>query len=93
VGSVNPAVKDRIASVNSVLKKENMRLTIEPDCKKLIESLRKHTYKPDTRQPDKSSGYDHFCDSLGYLINNMYPLNQNVTRMGSPVRRNTGRMM
>jgi hypothetical protein len=76
VGSVNPSVKDRIGSVNSVCKSVNghVKLTIDPKCKKLINALRKHTYKEGTRQPDKNSGLDHFVDALGYLVNNLYPV-------------------
>ena len=92
VGSVNPAVKDRIAAVNSVLKKDNMRLTISPKCKKLIDGLRKHVYKEGTRQPEKNGANDfsHFNDALGYLINNQYPLKQNINKPGFQIRRNTG---
>ena len=89
VGSVNPAVKDRIAAVNSVLKEDNTRLTIAPNCKKVIDGLRKHVYKEGTRQPEKGE-YDHFNDALGYLINNQYPLKQNINKPGFQIRRNTG---
>ena len=89
VGSVNPAVKDRIAAVNSVLKEDNTRLTIDAKCKKVIDGLRKHTYKEGTRQPEKGE-YDHFNDALGYLINNQYPLKQTINKPGFQIRRNTG---
>ena len=91
VGSVNPAVKDRIGAVNSVLKKDNMRLTISPKCVKVIDGLRKHTYKEKTRQPDKNSGFDHFNDALGYCVNHLFAVKQNINRPANPVRRNTGR--
>lgn len=86
VGSVNPAVKDRIASVNSVCKKENMRLTISPKCSKIINALRKHVYKEGTRQPEKGE-YDHFCDALGYMVNNLYPLRVDAKQSYSVTRR------
>ena len=89
VGSVNPAVKDRIAAVNSVLKEDNTRLTIDAKCKKVIDGLRKHTYKEGTRQPEKGE-YDHFNDALGYLVNNQYPLKQTINKPGFQIRRNTG---
>ncbi len=73
VGSINPAVKDRIASVNSICKPENNRLTISPKCNKIINALRKHVYKEGTRQPEKGE-YDHLCDALGYMVNNLYPV-------------------
>ena len=91
VGATNPAVKDRIASVNSVCKSNDgvVRLTVDPKCKKVIESLRKQVYKEGTRQPEKS-GYDHMCDALGYLCNNLYPVKQNINTNQSKIRRATG---
>jgi len=74
VGSINPAVKDRIAAVNSVLKQDNIRLTIEPKCVKVINGLGKHVYKEGTRQPEKDSGLDHFNDALGYMVNHLFPI-------------------
>ena len=72
----NPPVKDRISSVNSALKSADgtVRLRINKKCKKTIEALTKQTYKEDTRQPDKSSGMDHFNDSLGYLVHSLMPV-------------------
>ena len=75
VGAVNPAVKDRIAAVNSVMKHDNIRLTIDPKCVKVINGLSKHVYKEGTRQPEKDSGLDHFNDALGYMVNHLFPLN------------------
>jgi len=92
VGSINPSVKDRIAAVNSVCKSNDgvVKLSVEPSCKKTIECLRKQVYKEGTRQPEKS-GYDHMNDALGYLINHLYPLRQNVkpAPVGG-IRRQTG---
>ncbi len=92
VGSINPSVKDRIAAVNSVCKSNdgNSRLSVDPNCKKTIECLRKQVYKEGTRQPEKS-GYDHMNDALGYLVNHLYPLRQ--TMKPAPqggIRRQTG---
>lgn len=89
VGSVNPAVKDRIASVNAVLKADNVRLTIDPKCVKIIKGLRSHTYKEGTRQPTKegANDYSHFNDALGYLINNLYPLKVNSQQSYAVTRR------
>jgi len=89
VGSVNPSVKDRIGAVNSVLKVDNTRLTINPKCVKVINGLRKHTYKEGTRQPEKDGATDlsHFNDALGYMVNNMYPLKVAGTRNSYSVTR------
>lgn len=86
VGSVNPAVKDRIASVNAVCKQDNTRLTISPKCVKVISCLRKHTYKEGTRQPTKGE-HDHFNDALGYMINHLYPLRVETKQRYSVTRR------
>ena len=94
VGSVNPAVADRIAAVNSAFCSGTgvRRLSVDPACKRLIEGLRKHTYKEGTRQPSKDTGYDHFNDALGYVVNHLYPLRVDYNRDTiSQIRRNTGR--
>jgi hypothetical protein len=82
VGSVNPAVKDRIASVNSAFKSTDgqCKLTIDPKCKKLINGLRKHVYREGTRLPEKDGAEDfsHFNDALGYMVNNLYPVKVDV---------------
>jgi len=92
VGSINPSVKDRIAAVNSALKSSTgeIRLTIDPGCKKLLECLRKQTYKESTQVPDKEGGYDHMNDALGYLINSLYPLRRDSGGGHAPVRRISG---
>jgi phage terminase large subunit len=89
VGSINPSVKDRIASVNSLCKLQDQRtrLTVDPKCSKLINALRKHTYKEGTRQPDKTSGLDHLNDALGYMINHLYPLKVATTSYASKASR------
>jgi PBSX family phage terminase large subunit len=72
----HPLVKDRINAVNSLLlnSSNERRLLIDPKCKKLIESLRKHIYKEGTQIPDKNTGFDHFCDALGYGVEYLYPV-------------------
>ena len=88
-GSKNPPVKDRIASVNSVLKADNIRLTIEPKCSKIINGLRKHTYKEGTRQPEKDGAVDfsHFNDAAGYLIYAHYPVRPDISQTYGKVSR------
>jgi len=88
-GSKNPPVKDRIASVNSVLKADNCRLTIDPKCSKIINGLRKHTYKENTRQPEKDGATDfsHFNDALGYLIYANYPVRPDINQTYNRVSR------
>ena len=91
VGSVNPAVADRISAVNSAFKAHDgtIRLTIAPKCRKLLDCLRKQTYKEGTRQPEKA-GLDHFPDALGYLVNHLLPIRVETQGNHAPIRRATG---
>jgi len=94
VGSVNPAVADRIAAVNSAFRSMDgtIRLTIDPKCRKLLECLEKHTYKEGTRQPNKEGAKDfsHFNDALGYLVNHQLPIRQAIQAHPGQIRRSTG---
>lgn len=91
VGSVNPAVADRIAAVNSAFRSMDgtIRLTIDPKCRKLLECLEKQVYKDGTRQPSKD-GFDHMNDALGYLVNHQLPIRQAIQARPGQIRRSTG---
>jgi len=82
VGNTNPPVVDRINSVNSLLCNNlgERKLLIDPSCKRLRECLIKHTYKEGTRQPNKTDGYDHLLDSLGYLVFNNFVIRKDIRR-------------
>lgn len=69
-------VRDRINATNARLRDANGKshIFISPNCKHLIESLEKFTYKPNTQIPDKDSGYDHFFDSFSYKIAYLWPI-------------------
>ena len=71
-----PLVRDRINAVNSKLKNVNGKnnLFILQSCKNVIKSLERQIYKEGTHIPDKDSGYDHFNDALGYMIEYNFPL-------------------
>ena len=71
-------VRDGINAVNSRFGSMTgeRRLFIAPKCKKLIEALERHCYKDDSSQPDKSDGFDHFCDSLKYPTEFLHPIRQ-----------------
>lgn len=90
----NPSVADSINAVNALLRNSQgeIRLTIDPGCVRLRECLIKHTYKPNTRIPDKDSGFDHLTDSLRYLVFKTFPIQQDRVK-GLPVTRNIGRML
>lgn len=79
VNHANPAVKDRVLSVNKKL--EDRTLKINPDtCPELVESLEKQAYDKNG-EPDKSSGYDHVIDGLGYMISYRYPIMRPMSRI------------
>ena len=71
-----PLVRDRINAINSKLKNVNGKnsLYILKSCKNVIKSIERQIYKEGTHVPDKDSGYDHFNDALGYMIEYNFPL-------------------
>jgi len=71
-----PFVRDRINAVNAKLKnaKGISSLSIVNSCKNVIKSIERQIYKEGTHVPDKDSGYDHFNDALGYMIEYNFPL-------------------
>lgn len=75
----NPPVKDRIAAVNSRLCSSTgiVGLKIDPKCKPVIDSLERQTYKEGTQIPEKGE-FDHQNDSLGYVVNTLYPIRRNT---------------
>jgi len=89
----NPSVKDRIATVNSLLcSSDGLRtLMIDPKCKTLINGLTKHVYKEGTRQPEKDGArdYSHMNDALGYLCMGYQPMRTTPRTVGR-MRMNTG---
>ena len=76
----HPPVKDRINTVNRLLCNAagERNLYIDPRCKNTIEALLKHQYKANTQIPEKDAvkGYDGVNDSLGYMVEYLYPLRQ-----------------
>ena len=62
--------------VNAKLKnaKGISSLSIVNSCKNVIKSIERQIYKEGTHVPDKDSGYDHFNDALGYMIEYNFPL-------------------
>ena len=74
-----PLVRDRINAVNSKLKNVagKSSLFVLNTCKNVIKSIERQIYKEGTHIPDKDSGYDHFNDALGYLIEYNYPIRRN----------------
>jgi len=72
----HPLVKDRINACNSLFFKRedgSTKFTIDPKCKYTIKSLKNWTYKENSMIPEKGE-WDHACDSLGYLIEFLFPI-------------------
>jgi hypothetical protein len=71
-----PAVRDRIAALNRVIcdAKGVRRFYVDPSCGTTIQSLEQLQYKEGTNDPDKSSGWDHMPDAIGYAIDYEHPI-------------------
>jgi len=65
----HPPVVDRINNVQEMcFDGERRRLRVHPRAESYITAMSMQTYKKDTSQPDKKSGYDHLTDAGGYLL-------------------------
>lgn len=73
--SKNPAVKDRVMAVNQMIYSQGKRrLLINPDtCPNTIEGLERQAYGKNG-EPDKTAGFDHLNDALGYFIAYKYAI-------------------
>ncbi len=72
VNPANPAVKDRVLSVNKLLKVEGVGINVDT-CPALVEGLEKQAYDKNG-EPDKSAGLDHVIDAAGYFIAYKFPI-------------------
>ena len=81
-------VRDRINATNARFKNANgdVNLFIHKNCKRTIESLEKHSFKPGTSIPDKDSGYDHQFDALSYMVAFLFPITKTVNTGYQPQR-------
>tara|TARA_R110002012_G_scaffold305305_2_gene509386 strand:+ start:364 stop:1608 length:1245 start_codon:yes stop_codon:yes gene_type:complete len=70
------AVRDRINSVNAKLCSANneRQVFFNPKVKNCVNSISKNVFKEGTMLPDKTQGFDHMNDALGYLISFLYPI-------------------
>jgi len=82
------AIRDGVNAVNSKLCNSNGERTfmISPKCKKLIDALNRHEYKPGTNIPDKTTGFDHLTDAMRYFIDYVFPINKVVDISNQPTR-------
>ena len=84
VKSANPAVRDRVNAVNSMLCNNlgERRLAVHPRCKHLIRDLERVSWKADSHdnllsQLDKTDpALTHVSDALGYLLEAEFGLRQ-----------------
>lgn len=72
VNPANPAVKDRVLSVNQLLAADDLQVNID-ECPMLVEALEKQAYDKNG-EPDKSAGLDHIIDAGGYFIAYRFPI-------------------
>lgn len=82
VDTTNPAVRDRVLSVNAQILNDTgqRRWLVNTDrCPKLTEALEQQAYDGNG-EPDKSSGFDHPMDAVGYFIANRFPVVRRVVR-------------
>lgn len=75
----NPAVKDRIASVNRQFERHQLFINSRT-CPKTADCLEKQTYDKNG-EPDKKSGFDHQNDATGYPIAREFPIVRPVTQL------------
>lgn len=75
VSPSNPAVKDRVLSMNQMIHSEGTRrLKVNVDmCPSFVEALEKQAYDKNG-EPDKSGGFDHLNDAAGYMIFYRFPI-------------------
>jgi len=73
-------VRDRINATNARFRNAlgEHHLWISKGCRKTIECLEKHSFKPNTQIPDKDTGYDHQFDALSYMVAYLYPIKKRV---------------
>jgi PBSX family phage terminase large subunit len=72
VNPANPAVKDRVLSMNRLIRER--KYLVNPDtCPELVESLERQAYDKNG-DPDKTAGFDHVLDATGYCIAYRYPI-------------------
>jgi len=75
VATTNPAIKDRVLSMNQRSHSEGVRrLLVNADkCPSFVEGLEKQAYDKNG-EPDKTGGLDHVNDAGGYFIYYKFPV-------------------
>jgi hypothetical protein len=72
----HPRVADRVNAVNRMFKDGDgtVRLKVDQNCKHTIAAFEQTIYKPGTDQVDKSQGFEHPADAVGYCIEYNFPV-------------------
>ncbi len=85
VKSANSRIADRVNAMNSMVRNAlgEIRFKVTPNCRKLIETLEKHSYDPNTGKPLKSTPYDDPYDSCTYAVQNFSELTKRVAKISS----------
>ena len=73
--AANPAVRDRINAVNSLLSKSKFKINTIA-CPRLTEALESQGYNAagEPEKSDKHPSFDDATDSLGYCLNTLFPI-------------------
>ncbi|WP_394239879.1 phage terminase large subunit family protein [Vibrio astriarenae] len=81
VNPSNPRIKDRVNSVNARFQTGTCEryLFVHPRCENVIECLEGQIWA-DNGEPDKTQGFDHLNDALGYLIWQLFPITGAIFR-------------
>ena len=77
VNPSNPAVKDRVIAMNSMINRRAYRIS-QDRCPIAVESIEKQAYDSNG-EPDKSSGHDHPPDAIGYYVSYRWPIRRPAT--------------
>lgn len=78
VNPSNPAVKDRVLSMNKIIESRDYRINADT-CPEYVEGLEKQAYDKHG-EPDKTSGLDHAIDAGGYFITYRFPIQSSNAR-------------
>lgn len=72
----HPAVADRINAVNRMFKAGDgaIRMRVDQSCKHTIAAFEQTIYKEGTSAVDKSQGFEHPADAVGYCIEWNFPV-------------------
>jgi len=82
VNPSNPAVRDRVISINTAFEKGILRVNARK-CREVSSCLEKQAYDSNG-EPDKTAGFDHMNDALGYFAS--YELSISKPAVGAGIR-------